>query len=175
MFWVIFLVFLLLILVYLLLIPIELEFNTYTNNYILKIKGLVQVELKTHPKYLFYFLWKTPLVHGAIYPLKHDKVGRKSKALGKKKSRSFKMPKLALIRSLVKEIKVNALWIEIDTGSYVKNAQLSSITPLLRSWGIPINVNFLGQTNLILSIYSRPIYFLKGFINYKRLNYGITF
>ncbi|MGB5171083.1 MAG: hypothetical protein WBN69_06600 [Eudoraea sp.] len=79
------------------------------------------------------------------------------------------------MRNLVKEIKVNAVWIEIDTGSYVKNAQLSSITPLLRSWGIPINVNFLGHTNLILSIYSRPIYFLKGFINYKRLNYGITF
>lgn len=164
-----------LVLLYFIRIPIELEINTIAKRYLVRFGNFLTLNLHYSPSRLFYIHWKLLLFNGIFYPL--ENAGSKKRKIINKKTKTRKSitSKIQFVKALLKEIRVKRIYMEIDTGDYLQNAKLFSIIPLLSTVGVPLGINYKGRTNLVFSAYSRPIYLLKGIINYKKSNYGITF
>lgn len=150
----------------LLLMPIVFFVDTSTHQYYLQLRGLAKANLEADDDQLIRIKLKLLFFSFYFYPLKKRlkaKKTDKTKPINKMKSiRKFNI-KTGL--RLLKSFKIKTIFVDIDTGDCITNAQLYPIFSLLNYYKNGFNINFKGNNRIILSIQNRPIYIIKSIIN----------
>lgn len=165
MFLTIFLTLLLLVLIYLLVTPIVLLIDTTTNQYYIKIQGLVKASLEAHKEELIRIKLRVFFLKFYFFPLKNIGSKKKPKLITKKKIERSKRFDFQTAVRVLKSFRVKKLFIDIDTGDCILNAKLYPFVALLKYYSGNININFQGRNQLILCIQNRPINIIRSFIN----------
>lgn len=91
-----------------------------------------------------------------------------------KKSKS-KLPRLGLIKSILKSFKVNKCYLDIDTGNMQLNGMLyPGFYWISKYTGNPIGINFQNQTEIIIEIQNNCARVIRAFIysSLKNKNHG---
>lgn len=155
---------LILVIGYLLFMPVELFIDTAENEYYVQVKGLMKISVENDAKELLLLRLKLPFYNFKIYPLKASSKPKKLKGTKKKKGKNnFKFKKALQI---LKSFKIKLFRLDLDTGDFVRNAQLWSAYPILNQFPGRININFEGKNELLLSLQNRPIHIIRTFINF---------
>lgn len=144
--------------------PLELFINTAENEYYIKAKGLMKISVEADAKELILLRLKLPFYNYKIYPLKASFKPKKLKGTKQKKGKN-KFNSINVLQ-ILKSFKVKLFRLDLDTGDYVRNAQLWSAYPILNQFPGRININFEGKNELLLSLQNRPIYIIRTFINF---------
>lgn len=151
----------LLFLVLLLLVPITLYIDTASNQYYLKLEGLIKADLEKDETEFLRIRLKVLFTKFYIYPLKKMWTKKREKQIKKaNKNRSF----IKLFK-ILKTCKVKLFYINIDTGNCILNAKLYPLFALLNYNHINCHINFQERNQLVLLVKNRPIDILKSFIN----------
>ena len=170
---VIILILFLLVVMYVLWIPVILYVDTATDQYYLKLKGLSKASIEQHDKQLLKIKLSVLFLKFNIYPLKQLNLYKQKKSHHTKKKRTH----MSISKSLqvLKTFKVERLFMDIDTGNYLLNAQLYPLVIFLNYNNGNFHINFQGRNQLVLHLQSRPIYIIKKLLTLKKFNYGFTF
>ncbi|MBD0849540.1 hypothetical protein [Maribacter arenosus] len=154
------------IIVYLLFVQLVLYIDTGTNEYYVRVKGLMKANIMPHKEELIQIRIRAFFMNFYFYPI--NKIGTPikpstTKKLGIKKKRQLGFRKgLRLLRSF----EVKRFYVELDTGNCITNAKLYPLFALLNQKSGNFRINFEGKNQLILHLQNRPIHILKSFINF---------
>ena len=154
------------IIVYLLFVQLVLYIDTGTNEYHVRVKGLMKANIIPHKEELIQIRIRTLFMNFYFYPI--NKIGTSTKPsvtkkLGNKKKRQLGFRKgLRILRTF----EVKRFYIDIDTGNCITNAKLYPLFALLNQKSGNFRINFEGKNQLILHLQNRPIHILKSFINF---------
>jgi hypothetical protein len=148
-----FLLCLLLVMLLLLWLPFDVEIDTHHGIYQARWRGIFSIRLVPAEErwQWFYklFFWENPL------HFKQQKPRPKKSAAKKSKSKiSFKQV-LALFKNLLHAIKIKRFRLDIDTGDYVRNAQLYPLFHILSKPGRQYRINFMGKEELEILLQTR--------------------
>jgi hypothetical protein len=142
--------------------------NSYQQQYYFSLGGLIKVQ----PFYRgqeFYLGINLPFYSVQVNPLENKSTKSKTKKVKsakpavKKKSRSGNGRKLHftfylnMVRDVLKTFTVRKLKLDVDTGDFVLNAQLTPVVMLLNQGPAQIQVNYLGRTNLWIEVENQLI------------------
>lgn len=155
----------LLLLVSLLLLPIVVFIDTKTNQYHIKIKGLIKASFEKHEDEIFRIRLNILFINFYIYPLRKKKNLIEKKNTKIKPSKSKKQIPIIRFFKILRTFKVEQFFINIDSGNYILNAKLYPLFAFLNYRTGNFHINFQGQNELKLLIKNRPIYIIKSFIN----------
>jgi hypothetical protein len=146
--------------------PIEVCLDTVSQQYFVRLKGLVKASLEPHDEELFQVTVHVFFRKFYFYPLEKlfSEQPKKEPSKRQKKKRSAMGYKK--IKELLKTFKVKQLLIDIDTGDYVANAKLYPVFVYLNGSVGSFSINFQGRNQMVLFLQNRPIYLLKSFINH---------
>ena len=159
---------LLLLLAGLLLIPLRLYINTASKIYSVQVGHLAKAYVEEDTVEIIRIRMQVLGYQFFVYPLKKKKSARKKP---KKKSK----PKVAPLKlkkrgqwalRFLRSFKLKEFWLTIDTGNYVKNAQLYPVFGFINHFYLPCSVNFQGVNCLIIDLRSRPWNIIKSFIHF---------
>lgn len=155
-----------LVLLGLLFIPIELYVDTITNQYYLRLRGLVKASIESDEEELLRIRISVFFRNFNFYPLqnlgttkKHKEEVRKIKKRRKKNSRK------KIIR-LLKSFRVKKIYVNLDTGDCLMNARLYPVFAFLNYHQGKFKINFEGRNQMVLYVQNRPIRIIKSFINF---------
>jgi hypothetical protein len=157
----------LLLIVYMSMIPIVLFIDTKTNEYYIRVKGLVKASIEGHKEEFIRIKLRLFFLNFYFYPLRNIGSGKSKKIADradnkKKNKKGFDISKGL---RMVKAFKVKRFLFDIDTGDCILNAKLYPLFALLNYSVGGFRVNFVGRNRVELYICSRPIYLIKSFIN----------
>ncbi len=158
---------LLLFLIGLLLIPLQLYINTNSKTYTASVGHLAKAYVEGDPDEIIRIRMRVLGYQFFLYPLKKkDKAKKKIKKKTKPKPSYKKLKKggqwaLRFLRSF----KIKEFWLNVDTGNYVRNAQLYPIFGFVNHFYVPCGINFQGVNSLIIDLRSRPWNIIKSFIH----------
>lgn len=149
-------------------VPVILFVDTNSNIYSLQLKGLLKANIEKHKEEIIRIKLNVFFANFYFYPLKDrstspikENIDRK-KISTQQKSKGFRLKTgLKILRSF----RIKKFKIDVDTGDYIINAKMFAIAHLLNSEAGEFNINFEGRNRILLSIYNRPIYIIKAFIN----------
>lgn len=164
-YWTLFFGFLVLLISYLLWVPVVLYLNTITDQYYLKVKGLVRVGVEQDPDQWVRIVIRLLFLRFTIYPLRRKDSGRARDSGEAPRGKKRKKMNFKKAIRLLKSFKVRRFWLDIDTGNCMTNARLFPAFALLNHRGGNFHVNFQGRNQLVLELQNRPIYIIKSFIN----------
>ncbi|WP_372768530.1 hypothetical protein [Lutibacter sp.] len=165
-----FLILFLLLIVYLSMIPIVLFIDTKTNEYYIRVKGLVKASIESHKEEFIRIKLRLFFLNFYFYPLRNIGSG-KSKKIEKRtenkenKKKNKKGFDFAKSLRMIKSFKVKRFLFDIDTGDCILNAELYPLFVFLNYRIGGFRINFEGRNRVELHICSRPIYLIKSFIN----------
>ncbi len=159
---------LLLLLIGLLLIPLRLYINTNSKTYTASVGHLVKAYVEGDPLEIIRIRVRIPGYQFFLYPLKKKDNGKKKikKKSKPKPSRQKLKKKGKWVLRFLRSFKLKEFWLTIDTGNYVKNAQLYPIFGFINHFYLPCGVNFQGVNCLIVDLRSRPWNIIKSFIHF---------
>ena len=146
--------------------PIEVCFDTVSQQYFVRLKGLVKASLEPHGEELFRVTLHVFFRKFYFYPLEKLFSGQPIKEPNKKHRKKRSAMGYKKIKGLLKTFKVKQLLIDIDTGDYVANAKLYPVFAYLNRSVGSFSINFQGRNQMVLFLQNRPIYLLKSFINH---------
>jgi hypothetical protein len=137
----------------LLWLPFELEIDTPHDIYRARWRGIFSIRLvpvEGHWKWFYkLFFWENPLRFSKKKPRAKKPATKKSKS-----KFTFKQA-LALFRNLLHAIKIKRFRLDIDTGDYVRNAQLYPLFHSLSKPGRQCRINFMGKEELEIHLQTR--------------------
>jgi hypothetical protein len=149
------------------MIPIVLFIDTKTNEYYIRVKGLVKASIESHKEELISIKLSLFFLNFYFYPFRN--IGSvKSKKIENKIENKKKISKgINIEKSLrmIKSFKVKKFIFDIDTGDCILNAKLYPLFVFLNYSIGGFRINFEGKNSVELYICSRPIYLIKSFIN----------
>jgi hypothetical protein len=155
---------LILVLLYVLFVPIIIVLNTESNEYYVQLKGLAKAHLEAHDKEILQIRLHTLFRDFYFYPL--QKKTKKVKKIEEKKSHKRKKKfRLRTFFNVLRSFKVKRFNLDLDTGDYVRNAQLYPISTFLQYRSGAVKINFEGRNRMELCLQNRPIHIIKSFIN----------
>jgi len=156
---------LLVVLISLLLIPIHVLIDTTKNQYFVQLKGLAKANILSDRKELVKISVKVLFFKFSFYPLRKKKTSVKerseNKVAQKKSSQSFKFRKII---TLMKSFKIKRLFVNLDTGDCIRNAQMYPLFAFFNYHGGNFNINFEGRNQMVLHLQNRPIRIIRSFI-----------
>lgn len=140
--------------------------DTSTNQYYIKIKGLVKASIEADELEIFKVRLNVFFLNFYVYPLKKRQVkDKKVKAKTVKKKRFKSVPFKKTVR-VIKTFKVRQFQLDIDTGDCISNSKLYPVFAFLNFYkGHHFDVNFEGRNSVLLSVENRPIRIIRSFIN----------
>lgn len=161
---------LLVLIVYLLLAPVIVWIDTLSNEYYVRIPGVVKMAVESHEKELIRLQLRVFFLNFYFYPLKWKKKKKKKdeiKEFKPKKDKKKKKKRMSLGKMvrLMRTFRVQRFYLNIDTGDYALNAKLYPVFYLLNQTKGHFAVNFEDRNQLSLVIVNRPIRIVKSFIN----------
>ena len=155
---------LLLVIIGFLFLPLQLYFNTIKNEYFVRLGHLAKAYLEGDKEEIIRFrLWVLGYQF-FLYPLK-KKASRKTIERPKKKVKKREL-NIGRILQIGRAFKIHEFELNIDTGNYVRNAQLYPLFGFLNHHIAHCQINYRGTNSLVLDIRSRPFTILKSFIHY---------
>lgn len=146
-------------------IPIELCMDTVSQQYFVRLRGLVKASIEENDKELIQITLHVFFRKFYFYPLQKmfsERPKKEPESRSGKKRRQIGFKK---IKELMKTFKVKQLLVDIDTGDYVTNAKLYPVFALLNRSTGSFTINFEGRNQMLLFLENRPIYLLRSFIN----------
>ncbi len=155
-----------LLLLGLLFIPIEVYFNTITNQYYLRLRGLVKVSMESDEEELLRIRIKVFFRNFHFYPLQKIENVKRKKLEKRVFKKHIKKNNLKILFRLLKSFRVKKMYVNIDTGDCLMNAKLYPLFAFLNYHKGNFNINFEGRNQMVLSIENRPIHIIKSFINF---------
>lgn len=157
----------LLLIVYLSMIPIVLFIDTKTNEYYIRVKGLVKASIESHKEELIRIKLRLFFLNFYFYPLRNIGSGKNKKIENRTKNKKKTSKGFDIAKSLrmIKSFKVKRFLFDIDTGDCILNAKLYPLFALLNYSVGGFRINFEGKNRMELHICNRPIYLIKSFIN----------
>lgn len=160
MFWWVLLALVVLLLVAVLFAPLDFYVNTATQEYYMRLKGILKAALESHAEKVLRLNVSVFFMHFYFYPLQYTpKANDKPKPskAAKKQHWFAKTNWLQLLRTCtVKECTV-----DLDTGDYVTNAKLFPVMGLLNMTKGTFTINFEGRNNWLMHIQNRPVRILR--------------
>ena len=159
---------LLLLLAGLLLIPLRLYINTGSKIYSVQVGHLAKAYVEEDIVEIIRIRMRFLGYQFFVYPLKKKKsAGKKPKKKSKPKASPLKLKKkgrwaLRFLRSF----KLKEFWLTVDTGNYVRNAQLYPVFGFINHFYLPCSINFQGVNCFIIDLRSRPWTIIKSFIHF---------
>ena len=160
------LVVLLFLLFSLLFVPIVFNIDTSTNEYYVRLKGLVKASIEEHETEIFRIRIYAFFTNFYIYPLKKKKPKNKKKPKKHRVSKMKKYLKPKKIVGLLRTFKVKRLFIDIDTGDYILNAKLFPAFAFLNYKIGGTHINFEGRNKVAVRIQNRPIYIISKLLTF---------
>ena len=149
----------------LLFIPIDLIINTDTQQYFVRLKGILKVSIEPIKVEILRVKMRFLFMDYYFYPLKYKKkknVKKIGKTFGKRKNEMVK------IFRIINSFKIKKNRVNIDTGDVILNAKLYPAFAFLNYYVGNFNVNFKGRNQLVLHMQSKPIDIIKSIINIKK-------
>jgi hypothetical protein len=146
--------------------PIEVCLDTVTQQYFVRLKGLVKASIAAHEEELIQVTLHVFFRKFNFFPLQKlfwgqsKKKGAKSKSRKRRTQMGFKK-----IKGILKTFKVKRLRLDIDTGDCITNAKLYPVFVFMNRFAGSFSINFEGRNEMVLVLQNRPIYLLKSFIN----------
>ena len=155
-----------LFILYLLFTPIIINIDTKTNQYYTQLKGIGKASIETHDNEIFQIKLQTIFFNHYYFPLRKKPSSKHRKSL--KKSKMTKVPSITTLNTglrILRTIEVKKLFIDIDTGNCITNAQWYPIFAFMNYRFGEFHVNFENRNQLVLQMQNRPIDIIKAFIN----------
>lgn len=166
---IILLAFLLIMVGWLLIAPFRLTIDSHSNIYCLDWKRLAQVNIvPTSDDLLLQFkilFWEKTL---SVFQIRGSK--RKKHKVEKQKAKKrkwFKVKASTMLRKgrrVLKTFNVKACKVNLDTDDYILNSYLYPVFYLLNRPGRSLNINYEGNSSILLIIENRPYKILKAII-----------
>lgn len=100
-----------------------------------------------------------------FYPLKNTTSKRSKKVPKRTYKRTRKSIGFKRILGVLKSFQVKEIFVNIDTGDFVLNAQLYPLCMFLNYHIGQFSINFEGKNQIKLQLRNRPIYLIKAIIN----------
>jgi hypothetical protein len=148
-------------------VPIDLFINTSTNQYYIQLKGLVKASMLPDKDEVLKIDLKVFFFNYSFYPLRQRKGSIQKKKIEKvtktKKRKRFDFRKYL---RLLKTFKIRRLFVNIDTGNCITNAQLFPFIAFLNYKVGHFMINFEGRNQMVLHMQNRPIHIIRSFIKY---------
>ncbi|WP_298895255.1 hypothetical protein [uncultured Psychroserpens sp.] len=165
-FYILLIIFLLAI-IYLLLVPIVFYIDTSTNQYFIKIKGLLKASIEPDEAEIFKIHFKVFFFNFFVYPLQKKKRSKtKAVKTNTSKKRGDKRIPFKKVFRVLKSFKIKQFQLDIDTGDCISNSKLYPIFAFLNFYrGHHLGVNYEGRNKILLSVENRPIRMIRSFIN----------
>ncbi|NNE78199.1 MAG: hypothetical protein HKN31_14145 [Pricia sp.] len=157
--------FLFFVLLYLLFVPIELYFNTDTNQYYAQLRGLAKVSIEGDREEVIRIRLRTLFRNFYFYPLRKSGTESTKKIEKTKKKRRKTRIGFKKIIGVMKSFKTKQLFLDMDTGDCLMNAKLYPVFTFINYYKGNLNINYLGRNQLVLHLENRPIRIIRSFIN----------
>lgn len=169
--WYILIILFSLFLLWLLLGPVVIVVDTSSNRYYLNLPGIFKARV-VPTEDLFHVRGWILFVPYRFNPFKKRSHKRKKKAQSEKKKR-FKVPKggVGMVKDAVSTIRVRKLEVDLDTDDFLLNAWLVPVFSVVNLSNTSLNVNFKGESTLLLELRIRLGALLWVFIRNRYKSY----
>ncbi|MCA0133704.1 hypothetical protein [Winogradskyella alexanderae] len=156
---------LLTLVLYLLFVPILLVIDTRTNNYSVRLKGLISASVLADDQEVFKIQMRILGFELYLHPLKtkRPKATKKTSSVEKKPSKNRFQFK-TIVR-LIRTFKIKQFYLNLDTGDCIGNAKLYPAFAFLNFYIGGFHINFTGQNTLVLVVENKPIRLIRSYIN----------
>jgi hypothetical protein len=158
------------LLIYFLLMPMELQIDSYQERYWLRLGFLAKASLEKDPGEILRLHLRVLFLN--FYWRPSDLTSRKKGKKPAKKAKGRDHRRLSFRwdqgRRLLKTFRVKAFRLELDTGDPVMNARLYPFFFLLGQRAGDMRINFQDHNQVLLKVVNRPIYILNALINLKK-------
>ena len=152
----------------LLLIPLQLYINTSSKIYSARVGHLAKAYVEADTVEIIRIRMRVLGYQFFVYPLKKKKSARKKLKKKRKPKAPYKNLKKGgqwVIRFL-RSFKIKEFQLNVDTGDFVRNAQLYPIFGFINHYYLPCSINFQGVNTFVLDLRSRPWNIIKSFIHF---------
>ena len=159
-----FFILVLLLLFYVLFKPVILVVNTSTSEYYVQMKGLFKASLIGDEETVLKLNLKVLFFNYNFYPLRMKL--KQKKELNKQKG-EIKNRRVLFKKGLkfIKSIKVNKMYVNIDTGDCIANAKLYPMFTFFNYHFGTFKINYMGENEVVVNLKSRPWNLVKAIIN----------
>jgi len=180
--WILLSVLLLLLLIFLWILwaRVVVCINSYQHQYYFSFGGLIKIEPVHEDKQILLGV-RVPFYRFKIDPFSSEsgkhKAKKKPRAKAKKKSSADNGRKLkfsfylSTVRDALRTFTVRKMKLDLDTGDFVLNAQLTPVVVLLSRGSAELQVNYLGRTDVWIEIENQLIRLVPLLIRFIRKKY----
>ena len=155
-----------LLLLLLLFIPVTACIDSVSNQYYIRIHGLVKASFEEDKAEIFRVRLEVFFFNFYVYPLRRKKRKKRHSENKKKVSKSKKRMHFKTALRLIKSFRIRRFYLDIDTGNCILNAKLYPVFALVKYNGANCNINFQGRNQLVVVLRNRPLDIIKSFINF---------
>lgn len=152
---------------WILIAPLELYINSTKNQYQLQWKGIARIEWLPAPDDILIrlriFFWERVYHPLTMATKRKIKTEDKSKSIKQKKGWSLKKWKRKII-NILNSFHVEKLRVDLDTGDYVYNSYLYPIFWILNKGDTQLNINYTGESEILVVIKNRLYRILKALL-----------
>jgi len=149
----IFLILCFLFLIWLLLGPVIVYIDSSSNRYFLNLPGIFHARIVSSENLLLVRGWIL-FVPYRFNPFKKRGARKKKKEKAIEKKKKFKFPKggAGMVKDAVGTIRVRKLELDLDTDDFLLNAWLVPVFNVISFPNTRLNINFKGESSLLLDM-----------------------